>query len=158
MKSYSHIKSLIIITTICLLFVWRAFGQSPKTVLFICEHGAGRSPIAAAYFNKMSMEKGLNYVAMFRGTQPDSVLGKTAREGLTRDQHNIASWKPKELSNEDLTEADVVVTMDCILPSDYKSPARIISWQNIPMNEGYALAGAEIKKRVEQLIQQLIKE
>src|SRR5438552_2704780 len=39
-------------------------------ILFVCEHGAARSTIAAAYFNKLAKEKGLNYKAIFRGINP----------------------------------------------------------------------------------------
>ena len=45
---------------------------SKPTILFVCEHGAGRSAIAAAFFNKMAKEKKLNYEAIFRGIHPDS--------------------------------------------------------------------------------------
>ena len=34
--------------------------ESKKTILFVCEHGAARSPIAAAYFNKLAENQGLD--------------------------------------------------------------------------------------------------
>jgi arsenate reductase (thioredoxin) len=43
-------------------------------ILFVCEHGAARSTIAAAYFNKFAQQQNLDYVAVFRGTDPDTTL------------------------------------------------------------------------------------
>ena len=54
-------------------------------ILFICPHGAARSPIAAAYFNKLAKEKNLNYHAIFRGTEPDETLSTRTIEGLTSE-------------------------------------------------------------------------
>ena len=47
--------------------------QTPSTtkapsVIFVCGHGAAKSVIATAYFNKLSAERGLPYRATFRGT------------------------------------------------------------------------------------------
>src|SRR5215813_9354941 len=39
-----------------------------RAVVFVCEHGAAKSVIATAYFNKLAAERGLAYRATFRGT------------------------------------------------------------------------------------------
>jgi hypothetical protein len=48
------------------------------TILFICEHGAAKSVIAAAYFDILAGERGLKYRATFRGTNPDPTLAVAA--------------------------------------------------------------------------------
>jgi hypothetical protein len=40
--------------------------ERTPTILFVCEHGAAKSVIAAAYFDKLAKERGLNYRAVFR--------------------------------------------------------------------------------------------
>lgn len=70
-----------------LLFGGLAFGQQAQpdpmlsTILFVCEHGAAKSVIAAAYFDKLAQARGLKYKAVFRGPNPDPalapVLGRT---------------------------------------------------------------------------------
>ncbi len=47
--------------------------QTP-IIVFVCEHGAAKSVIAATYFNKLANEKGLNLKAIARGTHPDQEL------------------------------------------------------------------------------------
>jgi protein-tyrosine-phosphatase len=42
-----------------------------KTIIFVCEHGAAKSVIAAAYFNRFAEQRGLNLRAAARGTNPD---------------------------------------------------------------------------------------
>jgi hypothetical protein len=39
-----------------------------QRVLFVCLHGAAKSVIATAYFNKLARDRGLSYRATFRGT------------------------------------------------------------------------------------------
>ena len=44
---------------------------STKHVLFMCPHGAGKSVLASAYFERLAREKGLNVRVDARGTEPD---------------------------------------------------------------------------------------
>lgn len=84
------------------LLVQNVFGQTKsdnrikvkQQILFICEHGAARSAIASAYFNKIADSLKLNYKSIFRGTVPDSALTKATQLGLTKDNFKINNWKP----------------------------------------------------------------
>lgn len=135
------------------------YGQTIKndTVVFICEHGAGRSAIAAAFFNKMAKEKKLNYHAIFRGIHPDSVVGPAIQKGLIKDSFDIDGWKPILLSKHDIESASQIVTMDCALPEKDSTDKALIQWSGIPMSQGYAEARDQIIKKVDFLIQQLVK-
>src|SRR6185436_6176974 len=71
--------------------------QSPmvsQTVVFVCEHGAAKSVIATAYFNKLAAERGLPYRATFRGTSPQEALSVRAVAGLKEDGIAVPSGKP----------------------------------------------------------------
>ena len=59
--------------------------QNP-VIIFVCEHGAAKSIIAATYFNKLAREKGLDVSAVARGTHPDAELSQKAIEGLHEDK------------------------------------------------------------------------
>ena len=56
-----------------------------KAVVFVCEHGAAKSVVATAYFNKLAAERGLPFRATFRGTAPQDNLSVRAVEGLKAD-------------------------------------------------------------------------
>ena len=55
-----------VIATLLLTLVQPA--ASSPSVIFVCEHGAAKSVIATACFNKLSAERGLPYRGTFRGT------------------------------------------------------------------------------------------
>src|SRR5207245_656045 len=70
------------------------------TVLFVCEHGAAKSVIAAAYFNKLAIERGLRYRAMFRGTNPQPEISPATVRGLNADGLEVPSAKPAAIAQE----------------------------------------------------------
>ena len=53
----------------------RADAQTPPAhapvVLFMCPHGAAKSLMASAYFQKLAKERGLNVRVDSAGTEPD---------------------------------------------------------------------------------------
>ncbi|MBA4056850.1 MAG: hypothetical protein C0490_19205, partial [Marivirga sp.] len=73
-------KSILLLFLICLIGI-AVNGQSNK-IVFVCEHGAAKSVIAADYFNKLAKERGLPWEAVCRATAPDSTLNAGTRAGL----------------------------------------------------------------------------
>ncbi len=150
-------RKAILILVVAYFFV--GCGQEPeaKKVVFVCTHGAARSPIAAAYFNKIIAEKELNYTAVFRGTVPDSVLTKETARGLTNDEFLIKEWKPKKVSNEDFEGAFRVVTFDLDLYLD-RDNIELEQWNGTPpISKDYNKARNIILEKVENLIEDLPK-
>lgn len=72
--------------------------NQPLTFLFICEHGAAKSIVAAAYFNKLASEMNLNVCPIALGTTPNSEISRKAVEGLPRDGLTPTESKPKNLA------------------------------------------------------------
>ena len=52
------------------------------TVVFVCEHGAVKSVVAAAIFNQLAADRGLPFRAISRGTDPDAAVPAPGRDGL----------------------------------------------------------------------------
>ena len=152
------IKKVIILSLIALALNGCQEEKSSKEVLFVCTHGAARSPIATAYFNKIAKEKKLNYHAIFRGTEPDKALTPETDQGLNQDNFNILGWKPIKVSLQDVEKAFKVITFDCSVPSQ-KSQAPHENWTGIPsISKDYKIARDVIKEKVEELIKELEKE
>lgn len=146
------------ITLLFIAFSVNLFCQTTKepVILFVCEHGAARSVIAAAYFNRLAKENGLNYQAVFRGTSPDSTLSAATVMGLTKDGFNTATWKPLLVTQADMNVASQVITFDCTLP--FESNKSVAKWDGVPsINKDYDAARNEILKHVQLLIQVLEK-
>ena len=130
--------------------------RDSKEILFVCTHGAARSPIAAAYFNKLAKEKNINYHAVFRGTQPDKKLTAGTIDGLNKDNFNVLNWKPTQVSKEDVNSATKIVTFDCTLPSIKSSKKDVIEWNGTPsISKDYGVARNAIKEKVIDLVETL---
>jgi arsenate reductase (thioredoxin) len=127
-----------------------------KTILFVCEHGAARSTIAAAYFNKIAMEKGLKYNAVFRATNPDTALTQATKKGLMEDGFEIRNLKPVLLNHGDINTATRIITFDCSLPSKDSLSNRVHKWNGIPpISKDYRAARNEILAKILVLIAEL---
>lgn len=131
--------------------------QTP-TILFICEHGAAKSLIAAAYFDKLAKERGLNYRAVFRGINPDPTLAAAAEKGLKEDGIDTRGWKPQLVTKKHLDAASGIVTLGCALPGKDDVAGKVAEWNDIPsVSQNYQIARDDIVKRVESLVDDLTK-
>ena len=127
-------------------------------ILFVCEHGAARSTIATAYFNKLAEERGLNYRATFRATNPAATLMPATINGLTEEGFDISNWTPKLVSQTDINSASEIVTFDCKIPAFDSISKPLIQWNGIPpISRDYNLARNQIVEKVQQLINDLAK-
>ena len=70
----------------------------PPRVMFVCEHGAAKSLVATAYFNKIAAERGIPYRATFRGTSPQAELSVAASKGLREDGLEIPAGRPSAIT------------------------------------------------------------
>jgi arsenate reductase (thioredoxin) len=132
--------------------------KDKSTILFVCEHGAARSTIAALYFNKIAKEKGLKYTAVFRGTDPDTLLTPGTKKGLTEDGFDVSSLKPLLVTSSDINNAFRIVTFDCTLPEKDSTLQTVAQWNGIPpISKDYKVARDQIVEKVEALISELPK-
>src|SRR5689334_13105305 len=109
-------------------------------IIFVCEHGAAKSVIAATYFNKIAKEKNLNLHAIARGTNPDKELSQNAVAGLRRDGLRPAESAPQKLFTAEIESAQQVVSF-CELSEEYQKNTVIEQWNDVPpVSENYEKA------------------
>ena len=150
-------RGLVFIVLIFSSLASNAQTVNKSTILFVCEHGAARSTIAAAYFNKIAKERGLDYQAVFRGTDPQNELTSGTKQGLMNDGFDVSGMTPSLVSKGDAAKAVQVITFDCALPSDCIA-AELHQWNGIPpISESYNGARDQIVRKVDALIMQLLK-
>lgn len=126
--------------------------NSNPTIVFICEHGAAKSIVAAAYFNQFANELGLELQAIARGTNPDATLSPQAVKGLSEDNLAPAESVPQKLTETDLQSAQRVITF-CELPAEYRPQTLIERWDDVPpVSESYELARSVIVQRLRQML------
>jgi arsenate reductase (thioredoxin) len=127
----------------------------PPTVVFICEHGAAKSVIAAAWFNKLASERHLPFHAIARGTNPQGQLSESAVAGLQRDGLSVPSDKPQPLTAADTSHALRIVAF-CPVPSSLKA-SRVDVFDVPGPNDGYNHSRDAILVHVKALLDDLQK-
>lgn len=80
------------------------------SVLFVCVHNAGRSQMAAAFATHLS---GGAVEVRSAGSEPADQINPVAVEAMAEIGIDITPERPKVLTTEAVTEADVVITMGC---------------------------------------------
>jgi arsenate reductase len=82
-----------------------------KTVLFACVHNAGRSQMAAAFFN--SMADGAAARAVSAGTSPGDRVHPEVVEAMLEAGIDLSGARPRLLGPDLAAGADLLVTMGC---------------------------------------------
>ena len=127
-------------------------------VVFVCEHGAAKSVIATAYFNKIAAERGLRARATYRGVNPQADLSVSALKGLKEDGLRVDEHKPSPISQSDVDGATVIFAIGCTLPASAGASGKAGNWDDVPDDRGYGPTRDAIKRHVEELVDTLLKQ
>jgi protein-tyrosine-phosphatase len=126
-----------------------------SNIIFVCEHGAAKSIIAAAYFNLLAEQANLEIRAIARGTNPDSELSPKTIAGLHADGLTPTETIPQKLSPADVAGAQQIVTFS-ELPEDHQNKIAIERWDDVPaVSENYEKARDTIVERLNHLLDSL---
>jgi len=147
-----------------LVFALSVNGQTQETgkqpeqapvVIFVCEHGAAKSILSAALFNKLAGERGLNFRAIARGTNPDPEISPKVAAGLKADGVAASELTPKKISKADLAGAKRVITF-CALPDGYPGNIKVENWDKVlPAIEDYGKARDKLAEQIDRLLEEL---
>ena len=120
-------------------------------IIFVCEHGAAKSIVAAGYFNQLARELNLKLHAIARGTNPDREFSPIAIDGLRRDGMDVPEGAPIELTREDVVIAQQIISF-CELPEHYNI-AQYEKWDDIPpVSENYDITRDRIVTKLRIII------
>lgn len=82
-----------------------------KTVIFACVHNAGRSQMAAAWFNELAAQTKARAVSA--GTDPGERVHPEVRTAMREVGIDLSSAKPRLLTRELAESAELLITMGC---------------------------------------------
>lgn len=133
----------------------QAVAAGAPSVVFVCEHGAAKSVVATAYFNKLAAERGLPFRATFRGTSPQENLSVRAVEGLKADGVAVPTGKPAAIGGQDVADATHIFAIGCALPEKASRSGKAADWSDVPDDQGYAPMRDAIVRHVKQLLDEL---
>ncbi len=128
-------------------------GERPiRYVLFVCNHNAGRSQMAQAFFERYGPE---DVRAESAGTEPATEIWLPVVEAMHEVGLNLAGRKPKKLTLEMQLHADWAITMGCGDACPYVATA-VEAW-DIPDPAGRPIEDVRaIRDGIEAHVQELI--
>lgn len=100
--------------------------QTPARVIFACVHNAGRSQMAAAFFNRLADPARAR--ARSAGTQPAARVHPEVIETMREAGIDLAAAQPTRLTAELAQGAALLVTMGCGDECPYVPGARKDDW------------------------------
>jgi arsenate reductase len=125
-----------------------------KTYIFACVHNAGRSQMAAAFFNQLADPAKAR--AISAGTQPGTHVHPVVLDAMSEVGIDLSSAKPQKLTDEVARKAQMLITMGCGEDCPYIPGIRRDDWplpdpKGRPMDEVRTMRD-EIRSRVEGLL------
>jgi arsenate reductase len=85
--------------------------MAPQRILFACLHNAGRSQMAAAFFNELAdLSKAQ---ALSAGTRPASVVHPEVREAMGEIGIDLSAVRPRLLTGDLAGGVNMLITMGC---------------------------------------------
>jgi arsenate reductase len=124
------------------------------TVLFACVHNAGRSQMAAAFFNQLADASKAR--AISAGTDPGERVHPEVVAAMREMGIDLAGVVPQKLTEDLAREAHVLVTMGCGDACPFVPGVRVEDWP-LPDPKGQPIEGVrrirnDIRARVEDLL------
>ena len=133
----------------------KAKGTTMKTVIFACVHNAGRSQMAAAFFNQQADRSKTQAVSA--GTEPGLRVHPEVLTVMQEVGIDLSNAIPQKLTEELAKGATLLITMGCGDKCPYVPGLRRDDWplrdpKGLPMDE-VRIIRDDIKGRVQVLLQ-----
>jgi protein-tyrosine-phosphatase len=126
-----------------------------KSIVFLCQHGAAKSILAAAYFQHLAAQRGLPFRAASAGLAPDPAIPSAVIALLQSEGLPIPAEMPRLATEVELSAATRVVSLGCALGGRVP-PEALIDWSDVPpFSEDARAAQASIWAHVERLVAEL---
>lgn len=97
-----------------------------RVVIFACVHNAGRSQMAAAFFNQTTPA---GWKAVSAGTQPADKVHPVVADAMREVGIDLSDAQPQKLTDERARGATLLVTMGCGEQCPYVPGLRIDDWR-----------------------------
>ena len=125
-----------------------------KKLIFACRHSAGRSQMAAAFFNALADSQKARAEAA--GTEPAEHVHPEVAAAMREAGFDLSAARPQKLTAELAAGASLMITMGCGENCPYVPGLRVEDW-GLADPKGQPAAEVrrirdEIRARVEQLI------
>lgn len=129
--------------------------ESP-TVVFVCLHGAAKSVLAAACFERLAEVRGVRVRALAAGTEPDSEIAPAVLRALLAEGIDLRGQRPRHVTREDLAGAEAVVSFGPDISALVPPGRPIVRWDDVPaLSEDFEAGRAAIVARLPTLLDEV---
>lgn len=127
-----------------------------QAVLFVCEHGAAKSVLAAELLSERVAALDLPVSVRSAGVEPDARVSDRLFELFPERAWKLASQRPSVVSVGDVEDASIVVTFNLGAEALPGSPRRRLSWDDVPpVSDDPVAAAAAIERHLDELVEAL---
>jgi arsenate reductase (thioredoxin) len=126
------------------------------TVLFACVQNAGRSQMAAAYFNQLADPSKAR--AISAGTKPADRVHPEVVTAMREEGMDLADSTPQRLTPDLAAQAQVLVTMGCGDECPYVPGAQVEDW---PLDDPHGKGAdqvTQIRDQVRDRVRALVRD
>ena len=128
----------------------------PRRVVFACVHNAGRSQMAAAWFNRVADPAKAR--AISAGTQPSDHVHPVVVEAMKEKGVDLSKAEPRKLTADLAKGAAFLITMGCGESCPYVPGVPILDWP-LPDPRGQGIEPVRlIRDEVEARVRALVAE
>ena len=127
-----------------------------KTVIFACVHNAGRSQMAAYWFNHLADSTKAR--AISAGTEPGPHVHPVVMEAMREQGLDLSDAQPRKLTAELARGASFLITMGCGESCPYIPGVPVLDWP-LPDPKGQGIEAVRaIRDDIESRVRVFIKE
>lgn len=125
-----------------------------KTILFVCNHNAGRSVMAAAFFNAYNRNPAFS--AQSAGTSPKAGVNPVVVQAMKEKGIDVSHHVPRMLTLDDASAAEKIFTMGCTDGCPLTPPEKTEDWKlgdpaGKPIEDVRRIRD-DVERRVKQLL------
>lgn len=126
-----------------------------RTFIFACIHNAGRSQMAAAFFNRLANAGAAR--ALSAGTRPAAQLHPVVVEAMREVGIDLSAAQPQKLTAELAAGAEMLITLGCGEACPFVPGVEMADWP-LPDPKGQDIGAVrvtrdEIARRVRELLE-----
>jgi arsenate reductase len=127
-----------------------------KTVIFACIHNAGRSQMAAAWFNALADKAKAQ--AISAGTDPGTRVHPEVLQAMREVGIDLEGATPRKLTDDLAAEASILITMGCGEQCPHVPGLRHLDWPLEDPKGKPVERVREIREQVKGLVQDLVRD
>ncbi|KAF8946976.1 hypothetical protein BGZ47_010734 [Haplosporangium gracile] len=125
-------------------------------IMFACVHNAGRSQMAAAFFNRHKTHPSIRGISA--GTNPATEVHPVVREIMSEIGIDLTNITPVKLTTELAQTVSTIVTMGCGETCPFVPGVKIIDWAIEDPKSKSVEEARVIRDAIEQRIKMFISE